>query len=108
MRKYWLASLALFFLLGCRGEPVPRDYQNSPPAMTHPPTSSSQTPTAQGMPGAAPEPTTGVEGKTLPHDPKVPQTPPADTTATTATTGTQPTTSQTTTAATGTKLAIKP
>lgn len=54
----------------CRGENPPRDYQNSPPAMTHPPLTQSQTPTAQGMPAAAPEPSTAVEGKTTkPVDP---------------------------------------
>jgi hypothetical protein len=38
--------------------------------MTHPPQTQSQTPTAQGLPPAAPEPSTGVEGKTTkPVDP---------------------------------------
>jgi hypothetical protein len=61
---------------GCRGEKVPRDYQNAPPAMTHPPTSSSQTPTAHGMPGPAPEPNSGVEGHTLKPVNPVPAPPP--------------------------------
>jgi hypothetical protein len=80
-------------LLGCRGEKTPRDYQNSPPAATHPVTTSSGTPTAHGMPGAAPEPSTGVEGKNVTGQP-VNATTPTTTikdnapTATTATTGT--------------------
>jgi len=63
---------AAFFVLAaaCRGETPPRDYQNNPPAMTHPPQTQSQTPTAQGLPPAAPEPSTAVEGKTTkPVDP---------------------------------------
>ena len=56
-------------LSACRGEPVPRDYQNAPPAMTHPPQKKSQTPTAAGMPPAAPEPSTGVEGANITRKP---------------------------------------
>ena len=56
--------VAAIVLSACRGEKVPRDYQNQPPAMTHPVNSSTQTPTAQGMPGPAPEPSQGAEGKT--------------------------------------------
>ena len=60
------AALAVTLLLAaCRGERVPRDYQNTPPAVTHPVTSSQQTPTAHGLPGPSPEPSTGVEGKSL-------------------------------------------
>ena len=57
---------------------MPRDYQNAPPAMTHPPQTKSDTPTAHGMPGPAPEPSTGAEGKTNPYKPVTP--PPAATT----------------------------
>ena len=57
------ALAAVAFLVACRGEPVPRDYQNSPPAVTHPVTSSRQSPTASGLPNAAPE-STAAEGKT--------------------------------------------
>jgi hypothetical protein len=61
-----MRSLAMFtaaaLLAACRGEPVPRDYRNEPPAMTHPVTTSSGTPTAHGMPGPAPEPSSGAEG----------------------------------------------
>jgi hypothetical protein len=61
------ASLILFLLAiaACRGEPVPRDYQNAPPAMMHPPQKKSQTPSAHGMPAAAPEPSTGAEGNNI-------------------------------------------
>ena len=99
------AAIILALLLGaCRGEPVPRDYQNAPPAMTHPPTSSAQTPSAHGMPNAAPEPTSGVEGKTVkPVNPIPPTVTLADQAA--ATTGTTQTTA---TAATGTHLATPP
>src|SRR5881275_230035 len=58
-----IGALALA-VAACRGEKVPRDYQNEPPAMTHPVNSGTQTPTAHGMPGAAPEPSKGAEGKT--------------------------------------------
>jgi hypothetical protein len=63
-----LAAAALA-LSACRGEPVPRDYQNNPPAMTHPVTSSQQTPTAKGLPNAAPEVSTGAEGKNITRQP---------------------------------------
>jgi hypothetical protein len=53
---------AVVLLAACGGEKVPRDYQNNPPAMTHPVTKSSDSPTAHGMPGAAPEPSKGAEG----------------------------------------------
>lgn len=79
MRKDWLApAAAVLFLAGCRGEPVPRDYQNAPPAMTHSPKTSSQTPTANGMPGAAPEPSKGAEGPSVAPDPKAPQNAPSN------------------------------
>jgi hypothetical protein len=57
------AFAAAALLVACRGERVPRDYQDSPPAVTHPVTSSRQTPTAAGLPNAAPE-STAAEGKT--------------------------------------------
>lgn len=50
-------------MAACRGEPVPRDYQNAPPDMTHPPQKKSETPSAQGMRGPTPEPAKGAEGK---------------------------------------------
>ena len=68
--RIWFTAATAFLLLACgRGEPVPRDYQNAPPAMTHPVTSSSQTPTAHGLPGAAPEPSSGAEGTVAPNQP---------------------------------------
>ena len=89
--------LSLILLaLACQRESAPRDYQNAPPAMTHTPTSSAQSPAQNGMQNASPEPSKGAEGKTngKPTSP-VPATltlkdqAPANTT-TTATTGTQP------------------
>ncbi len=70
------ATAAALLLADCRGERPPRDYQNSPPAMTHPATTSSQTPTAHGMPGAAPEPSKGAEGKNIGRKPVTPVPPP--------------------------------
>ena len=49
-------------LAACRGEPVPRDYQNAPPDATHPPATKTDTPAEHGMGEATPEPTSGVEG----------------------------------------------
>ena len=70
-------------LAGCRGEPVPRDYQNAPPAMTHPPQTKSDTPTAHGGGQAAPEPSKGVEGTAGPYENVNPSA--NDTTGTTST-----------------------
>lgn len=64
-----IVAATLLLLLACRGEKVPRDYQNAPPAMTHPPMSSSQTPTAHGMSGAAPQPSKGAEGINITRQP---------------------------------------
>jgi len=58
------ALLLSLTLAACRGEPTPRDYQNNPPAMTHPVDSSAQSPANQGMPGPRPEATYGPEGQT--------------------------------------------
>ena len=81
-------------LAACRGEPVPRDYQNAPPAMTHPPQTKSDTPAAHGMGQAPPEPSKGAEGTSAPNQPvsppatktSVPDTPPVTTTTATTTT----------------------
>ena len=103
-----LIIVASALLAACRGEPVPRDYQHNPPAMTHPVTTSSQTPTANGMAGPAPEPNKGVEGQNQGNKP---------TSATAATltlkdqaptTDSQHASQSTTTAATGTHLATPP
>jgi len=91
MRTIGLLALAAA-LSACRGEPVPRDYSNNPPAMTHPVDKKAQTPATNGMPGSTPEPKTGVEGKTngKPVDPtstppKLPDQAPVTTTAATST-----------------------
>lgn len=91
-------------LAACRNEPIPRDYQNNPPAMTHPVTKSSDTPTAHGMPGPAPEPSKGVEG-TAPPPPTstLPDQAPAP-----ATTDTQHATQTGGRSVTGTQLKVKP
>jgi hypothetical protein len=70
------ASLFIaLFLAACQREAPPRDYQNNPPAMTHPVTSSSQSPAARGMKGPAPEPSRGVEGKNITRKPISPVPP---------------------------------
>lgn len=74
MRRFLIA--AAFALVACRGEPTPRDYQNEPPAMTHPPTKPAQTPSAKGLPGPAPEPNSGVQGRTTKPVNPVPAPPP--------------------------------
>lgn len=79
-----LAIAIVVAFVGCRGEPVPRDYRNHPPAMTHPVDSKDQAPSQHGMGAATPETGTGGEGQTL--QPVVPgTTTPATTTATTTT-----------------------
>lgn len=70
--RYAFITAVLIALAACRGEPVPRDYQNAPPAMTHPPLKPAQTPTAHGMKGPSPEPNTGVEGKNITRQPTSP------------------------------------
>jgi len=102
---------AVVALAACRNEPIPRDYQNNPPAMTHPVTKSSDTPTAHGMPGPAPEPSQGAEGQN-------PQGKPTSATAPTltipdqapspTTTDTQHATQTGGRAVTGTQLHVKP
>ena len=67
-------------LAGCRGEPVPRDYQNAPPAMTSPADSKAQTPSQHGMGQADPLPSSGASGTAAPTQPV---TPPAEPTTTT-------------------------
>ncbi|HKR63549.1 MAG TPA: hypothetical protein VJZ00_07435 [Thermoanaerobaculia bacterium] len=75
----------------CRGEPVPRDYQNAPPAMTHPAAKKTDTPSAHGMGQAPPQPSSGVEGTATPPEPSsatLTDTPPATTGTTVPTTTT--------------------
>ncbi|HXA19396.1 MAG TPA: hypothetical protein VN380_20560 [Thermoanaerobaculia bacterium] len=71
-----IVAFSLLLLCACRGEKVPRDYQNAPPAMRHPPTSSAQTPSANGMPSASPEPSKGAEGANITGQPASPISPP--------------------------------
>ena len=96
MKRIIIVVAIIAALAGCRGEPVPRDYQNAPPAMTHPPQTQSQTPSAQGMGQAPPQPSSGVEGTSAPYEPvtgttstasstAVENTPPVTTTASTTT-----------------------
>lgn len=68
------AAAVLLLLTSCRGEPVPRDFQNSPPGLSNPADSRSQTPTAQGQPVRAPEPSSGAEGTSGPYQPVEPST----------------------------------
>lgn len=70
MRRLALAVLVAF--AACRGEKVPRDYQNNP-MTTNAVTSKEESPSAHGMPGPGAEPSTGVEGKTT-----LPVNPPSD------------------------------
>src|SRR5258706_12733802 len=88
LMRITVAIAAVALLAACRGEKVPRDYQNTPPAVTHPVTSSQQTPTAHGLPGPSPEPSTGVEGKTTREKPKLKDQAPVTGTATGTVTGT--------------------
>jgi len=59
---------------------VPRDYQNAPPAMTHPAHTTSDVPATSGMGKAPPEPSTAVEGKAAPNQPVTPPATPSTTT----------------------------
>jgi hypothetical protein len=66
MKKLWFV---LLILAACRGENPPRDYQNAPPAMTHPPQSKQETPAAKGVETVAAEPSRGAEGKAITGQP---------------------------------------
>src|SRR5687767_13964793 len=71
---------ALAALTGCRGEPVPRDYQNRPPAVSNPPQSATAAPSASGGAQATPQPSTGVEGTAAPYEPVTSPAQPSTTT----------------------------
>lgn len=59
-------------LLGaCRGEPVPRDYQNHPPSMTNPADSEAEAP-IDPTATVGQEPDYGVEGTSAPYEPAKP------------------------------------
>ena len=64
LRRMRALVIITILLAACKREMPPRDYQNNPPAMTHPVTSSAKSPTGAGMKGASPEPSKGAEGKT--------------------------------------------
>ena len=89
MRSTLALAAAVALLAACRGEPVPRDYQNAPPAMTHPPQTASESPGQHGMSQPTPEPSTGVEGTTtLPVSGTTETRAPQSAPVTTGTTGT--------------------
>jgi hypothetical protein len=76
-----LSALLLTIALGaCRGEPVPRDYQNAPPAVTHPIDKEADSPTTHGGGQAPPQPSTGVEGRNPTNEPITPPVQPTTTT----------------------------
>lgn len=61
--------IVVVLLACCRGEPVPRDYQNHPPAMTRP----ADDPSVAPEPGTVhPEPSYGPEGTSGPYEPSKP------------------------------------
>ena len=76
--------------------------------MTHPVTSSSDTPTAHGLPGAAPEPSSGVEGKNIERKPESPIPPTNTIPDQPPVSDSQHATQTTSTAMTGTHLATPP
>ena len=68
------ALYVLGLLAGCRGEPVPRDYQNTP-------TNTRSTDRAEDAPGAesstaTPEPDETAEGTSAPYESASPSPPP--------------------------------
>ena len=69
-----IVVVALVTLAGCRGEPVPRDYQTHPPEASHPPQSATAVPAQHGGGDAPPQPSTGVEGTVAPYEPVSPTT----------------------------------
>jgi hypothetical protein len=79
MKPFIFIALALA-LGACRGESPPRDYQNAPPAMTHPPQNKGESPAAKGMPAPSPEPSSGPEERI---SATAPVTPPVTATVTT-------------------------
>lgn len=71
MKRSLLVALCL--LLGaCRGEPVPRDYQNAPPDMGNAATTKSDTPAGHGMGEPGRETSTGGEAMTPNDQPVAP------------------------------------
>jgi hypothetical protein len=77
--KRFIILAIIAALAACRGESVPRDYQNAPPAMTHPPQKKSESPPARGV-QPPPQPSSGVEGTVAPYKPVTPPAQPQQTT----------------------------
>lgn len=84
-----LIVVAMLALAACRGEPVPRDYQNHPPGVSHPPQTQSEVPSEAATGTAPPQPSTGNEGTAGPYEQmtteggtatSIPDTPPTTTT----------------------------
>lgn len=67
-------AIALLAMAGCRGEPVPRDYQNNPPGMTNPADSAREAPSPESSTSPPPEPSTGAEGTSGPYE-RIPSSP---------------------------------
>jgi hypothetical protein len=70
-----LIAVLVLILGACRGEPIPRDYQNNPPAMTDPVDSKEEAPDPQSS-TTVPEPSYGAEGTTGPYEPTRPDVDP--------------------------------
>jgi hypothetical protein len=63
---YAFCFTGVLLLMACRGEKIPRDYQNAPPAMTHPVDKASEAPDTKPSAVDA-EPSLGAEGTSPPH-----------------------------------------
>jgi hypothetical protein len=63
-----LIVVALLALAACRGEPVPRDYQNAPPDVGNAAQTKSDTPSQGATGNAPPQPSTGNEGTAGPYE----------------------------------------
>lgn len=72
--------VVIFALTACRGEPVPRDYQNAPPDIGNAPQTQSQTPSQGATGDVPPQPSTGNEGPTAAHEQMTPSENPTTTT----------------------------
>lgn len=62
-----LMFVLLVLLAACRGEPVPRDYQNNPPSLTNPVDVPEDAPFESDR-TVNPEPSYGVEGTAAPNE----------------------------------------
>ncbi len=68
MLRKTIAPMLILVLAGCRGESVPRDYQNAPPGATHAADDTAGAPPPQAM-NNNPEPSSGAEGTLAPYTP---------------------------------------